>query len=346
MGSGMRRFGAVFVSAALIAVACSGCGRRDKGSFRPPEGPVIAVLCQMSREVVLLAPDDLSVLARVPLRSQSLDMDAGGRTIVTAQSGGHDEEAGREFGRIDLSNGRVSYTGLKGRDIQTVGVAEGGWLMLTTGLIGQDGQFVHRVSRDGAIEDLTLEPGVGGCVGTRERVWVWRYWNDEAATPDDTYFVYGPTGAPVEVSSEMSMTVTLCGFADEVVAFGTDGTHARFAFYKAEDARLLRVGEVGGFASGPVYAWAAGRYIAVADGPPGDYYRATHLVFVDRESLTVAGTLDVAGVSAVAQGPADSLLVCQGDGSVMMLDGVTFEERSTARIGDPRGDLVDVEYVP
>lgn len=342
----MTRVAAGGASALVLLALAAGCSAESKKAFEPQSGSVIAVLCQHERSVVLLDPHTLEPRGRARLKSQSLDMDASGRSLLTAQSGGHDADVGREFGRIDLEAGTIGYTEVSGRDVQTVGATTAGWALFTTGRLDQEGQYVHRVNADGELDDLQVEPGVVGCVGTRDRVWLWRYWNDEQGEPDDSYRVFGSTGDPVAVSSEMSMTIALCGFPDDVVAVGTAGSAARLAVYDARTSRLRRVGVVDGFETGPSYAWAAGRYVAVADGPSQDYFEATRLQFVDRATLQVVGSVAVEGVSAVTEGPEGRVVLCEGDGTVSLLDPHTFEVVSSTRLGDPRGELVDVEYVP
>ena len=347
MGLSVRRR----ILCALLVLATGvtqvGCAQRGGSRFKPTREPVIAVLCQMSSEVVLLDPSDLRLVQRIPLQSQSLDMDALGREILTAQSGGHGVDMGREFGRIDLDSGRIEYTPQNSMDIQMVSAATGGWFMLTTGLVAADGQWLHRVSADGRVENLTESPGVCGCAATDQAVWVWHYWDDETGKPKDRYAVYGPDGPPRDVSSEQSMTVSLCGYEDRVVAFGVDGDRAKLAIHDALTGGLRRLAYIDGFEMGPSYAWAAGRYVAIADGPYGDFYQATGLLFVDSVTLEVMGSIkSLHGVSAVNAGPEGQLIVCEGDGTVSLVEPDSFHVLETAVIGDPRGDLVDVEYVP
>jgi len=301
----------------------------------------------MSSQVVLLDPSDLGVVQRIPLVSQSLDMDVSGREILTAQSGGHGADMGREFGRIDLNAGRIDYTALKSMDIQMVSAASGGWLLLTTGLVAADGQWLHRVSADGRVENLKQSPGVCGCAATDETIWVWHYWDDETGNPKDRYLIYGPEGSPKDVSSEQSMTVSLCGFEDRVVAFGVDGERARLTSHDALTGAVRDVAHIDGFEIGPSYAWAAGRYVAIADGPYGDFYQATGLLFVDPVTLEVMGSVkSLQGVSAVNAGPNGQLVVCEGDGTVSLVEPGSFRVLNSVVIGDPRGDIVDVEYIP
>lgn len=323
----------------------SGCVWRG-ASFEETRQPVIAVLCQFSREVILLDPDSLQELERVPLRSQSLEFDARGREIVTAQTGGHDRDAGREFGRIDLDAGSVAYTRLKSVDIQSVAVARSGWLMLTTGLVGPDGQWLHRVSVDGGVEDMFLPPGISSCTAAGDRVWVSRFWDDEKGHPTDTYFVYDERGRPRELTSEMTQTVTLCGFDDAVIAFGLSNGLPRLVRHDALSGEVLANQPCEGFDEGPSWAWSAGRYIALADGPAADYYLADRLVLVDAVSLKTVGAMKVDGVSAVCEGEEGRLVVCEGDGEVSIVDPQSLEKLVSRKIGDPRGDMADVESIP
>jgi len=329
-----------------VCIALVGCTDSRMREFEPTEEPVIAVLCQMSQEIVLLDPADMRELQRIPLRSQALDMDVTGRSILTAQCGGHGSDMGREFGRIALATGRVDYTELDSMDIQMVSAPTGGWFMLTTGLISAEGQWLHRVS-DGEVENLQLGPGVCGCVATGKNVWVWHYWDDETGHPEDRYLIYESRGEPQTISSELTMTVALLGFEQQVVAFGVEGDAAKLVRYDARDGTVLSTGRVDGFEDGPSYAWAAGEHIAIADGPAGDYYAASRLVLVDSATLEPEGVLEpVRGVSAVNAAPDGKLIICEGDGTVSLLDPATLEVCESAVVGDPRGDLVDVEYVP
>ncbi|MDO8987829.1 MAG: hypothetical protein Q7V14_06370 [Coriobacteriia bacterium] len=331
----------------LLLAMPFGCSAREYRSFEETKDPVIAVLCQMTREVVLLDPEDLSVVRRIPLKSQSLDFDTDGRELLTAQTGGHGAEMGKEYGRVDLNAGTVDYTVLESLDIQTVSVADGGWCMLTAGLISERGQWLHRVGRDGTVENMQLSPGICGSASARDRVWVWHFWDDETGDPSDQYMIYGPTGQPKVISSQLTMTVGVCGFDDEVIAFGVDGGTARLVRHDARTGRVLRIATVDGFKVGPAYAWSAGRYLAIADGPSEDYYRATRLLLIDPQTLEIVRVVEsLKGVSAVSAGPKDSLIVCEGDGSVSLVGANTANKYVTATIGDPRGDLVDVAYVP
>lgn len=347
MGLNMRRRGLCALLVLATGVVLVGCAQRSEARFKAMREPVIAVLCQMSSEVVLLDPSDLSVERRIPLRSQSLDMDVSGREILTAQSGGHGADMGREFGRIDLDAGTTAYTALESMDIQMVSAASDGWLMLTTGLVSADGQWLHRVSPDGQVANLKLDPGVCGCVATDEVVWVWHYWDDETGNPKDRYLIYGPEGSPRSITSEQSMTVSLCGFRNQVVALGVEGKRAKLVSHDALTGAVGRVGYVGEFEVGPSYAWSAGPYVAIADGPYGDFYQATGLLFVDPVTLEIVGSIkSLNGVSAVNEGPNGQLIVCEGDGTVSLVEPGSFHVRNAAVIGDPRGDLVDAEYVP
>jgi len=203
------------------------------------------------------------------------------------------------------------------------------------------------VSADGRVENLKQSPGVCGCTATDDAVWVWHYWDDESGNPKDRYVIYSSEGLPKDVSSEQSMTVSLCGFEDCVLAFGVDGKRAKLASHDALTGALRGLAYIDGFETGPSYAWAAGRYLAIADGPYADFYQATGLLFVDPSTLEVVGSVkSLHGVSAVNEGPKGQLIVCEGDGTVSLVEPGTFRVLDSAVIGDPRGDLVDVEYVP
>lgn len=330
----------------LLAVPI-GCSAREYRSFEATKDPVIAVLCQMTREVVLLDPEDLDVVRRIPLKSQSLDFDSDGRQLLTAQTGGHGTEMGKEYGRVDLDAGAVKYTSLQSLDIQTVSVADDGWYMLTTGLVNERGQWLHRVSVDGEVEDLQLAPGICGSTSAGDRVWVWHFWDDETGEPSDQYMIYGPSGEPEVISSQLTMTLGACGFDQEVIAFGVDGATAALVRHDARTGRVLKIATVVGFEVGPSYAWSAGTYLAIADGPSADYYLATRLLLIDPRTLEVVRVVEsLRGVSAVTSGPNGYLIVCEGDGSVSLIDPATAKKCVTAKIGDPRGDLVDVAYMP
>ncbi len=344
MGSRWMRSALVWLLA-LGCVLTTGCSKDKPVTFKPVDGPVVAVLCQMSREVVLLDPGDLGELRRVKLSSQALDLGVLGRRLITAQCGGHGDEMGREYGALDLERGDLTYTKLGSMDTQMAAATREGWFMLTTGLVGPEGHWLHRVDSEGKVEDLWLSPGVAGCAGTRDRVWVWHHWDDESGAPSDGYYVYSAAGTPQSVSSEMTLTVSLCGFETEVVAFGRSGMDARLVRYSATDARILGEVLVGGFETGPAFAWAAGRYVAVADGPPQDTYEADRIVFVDAVTLEQAGVLQVRGVSSVSGGPDGGVLVAQGDGTVTYYDADLRAVTST-KVGDPRGEIVDLAYVP
>ncbi|MBU4556740.1 MAG: hypothetical protein KJ747_07710 [Actinobacteria bacterium] len=331
----------------LLLTLPFGCSAREYRLFEATRDPVIAVLCQMTRELVLLDPEDLSVVRRIPLKSQSLDLDTDGRKLLTAQTGGHGSEMGKEYGCVDLDAGTVHYTSLTSIDIQTVSVADDGWYMLTAGLVNERGQWLHRVDADGNIEDLQLPPGICGSTSVRDRVWVWHFWDDETGNPSDEYMIYGPTGRPEVISSQLTMTVGVCGFDDEVIAFGVDGANAQLVRHDARTGRVLKIATTDGFEVGPSYAWSAGRYLAIADGPSEDYYQSTRLLLIDPQTLEVVRVVEsLKGVSAVSAGPKGNLIVCEGDGSVSLVDPNTARRFVTAKIGDPRGDLVDVAYVP
>jgi len=346
---GLSTLRRILCAALVLAtgVVQAGCTQRSEPRFEATREPVIAVLCQMSREVVLLDPSDLGVVQRIPLRSQSLDMDVSGRVILTAQSGGHGADMGREFGRVTLETGRVEYSALESMDIQMVAAPVGGWHMLTTGLISSEGQWLHRVSPEGDVENLHLSPGVCGCVSTADNVWVWHYWDDETGHPTDRYLVYDQTGEPRAISSELTLTTTLCGFERQVVAFAADDDAATLVRHDPRSGAVLGSERITGFETGPCYAWAAGDCIAIADGPYGDYYEASRLVLVDAVSLKVEGAVEsLHGVSAVNEGPDGTLIICEGDGTVSLLDSTTLKVRASEVVGDPQGDLVDVEFIP
>lgn len=344
MGSRWLRAALVWVLTLGCALV-TGCSKDATGAFEPVDGPVVAVLCQMSREVVLLDPVDLSELQRVKLSSQALDLDVMGRRLITAQCGGHGDEMGREYGMLDLERGDMNYTKLGSMDTQTAAATHEGWFMLTTGLVGPEGHWLHRVDCEGKVEDLWLSPGVAGCTGTRDRVWVWHHWDDESGSPTDGYYVYSAAGTPQPVASEMTLTVSLCGFETEVVAFGRSNADARLVRYAATDARVLGEALVGGFETGPAFAWAAGRYVAIADGPLQDTYAAQRLVFVDAVSLERVGALPVRGVSSVSNGPDGGVLVAQGDGTLTHYDA-DLQPVASTKVGDPQGEIVDLAYVP
>lgn len=343
MGSrGVRSAGALVCVLGLLAAACTWKG---VPSFEATAEPVIAVLCQFSQEVVLLDPDDLHEMGRIGLKSQSLEFDAHGRRLVTAQTGGHDRDVGREFGELDLESGTVAYTRLKSLDIQSVAVATSGWFMLTTGLVGPSGQALHRVSSDREVEDLFVPPGISGCVAAGDRVWISRFWDDEKGRPIDKYFVFGKDGEPRELASEMTRTVSLCGSDDAVVAFGLSGNRPMLVRHDAESGEVLASALCEGFDVGAAWAWAAGPYIALADGPVADYYLAKRLVLVDAVTLKTVGAIDVEGVSAVCEVGDGRLAVAEGNGVLSLVDPRALEKVISRQVGDPRGDMVDIELV-
>lgn len=336
----------VAVLACMLGVLASGCANKGARVFDATDEPVIAVLCQFSQEVVLLDPDDLREIERIGLNSQSLEFEARGRQLVTAQTGGHGDDAGREYGVIDLEAGSVEYHRLGSMDIQSVAVTRPGWLMLTTGLVGPKGQWLHRVSADGRVEDLFVSAGISGLAATRDRVWVSHFWDDETGHPADRYLSYGEQGDPTVISSELTRTVSLCGSDDAVVAFGYANDRTRLVRHDAETGEVLAAAWCEGFDAGPSWAWSAGPYIALADGPAEDYFLATRLVLVDAVTLERVGAIDVEGVSAVCEAPDGRLVVCEGNGVVSMLDMTSLEKVVSKQVGDSRGDMVDVEVVP
>jgi len=347
MGSkGARSIRGVSVLVCILGVLVCGCAGKGARVFEATDEPVIAVLCQFSQEVVLLDPDDLREIERIGLTSQSLEFEARGRQLVTAQTGGHGDEAGREYGVIDLEVGSVAYHRLGSIDIQSVAVTRPGWLMLTTGLVGPKGQWLHRVSVDGGVDDLFVSAGISGLAATRDRVWVSHFWDDETGHPADRYLIYGETGDPTVVTSEMTRTVSLCGSDDAVVAFGYANDRTRLVRHDAQTGEVLATAWCEGFEAGPSWAWSAGPYIALADGPAEDYFLATRLVVFDAVTLESVGSVDVEGVSAVCEAPDGRLVVCEGNGDVSLVDPVSFEKVVSKPIGDSRGDMVDVEIVP
>lgn len=356
------------VAGALLVVALWGVGLvawRDASlSGRPaPDGDLAVLMLGGSNRLVTVDLSVMRIVSDVQLRSFATDLslDASSGVAVTAQAGGVGPEADDVVGVYDVrSGGSVSYVQL-GCPNPGFLTAFGGRAYVEHGMYREGGMVMTVVDlRRRAVESTGLVPASPvSAFGTQDGL-LWTLTLDmEASEPaTDAAGLSLVTLAGLDPRTLRSRYVGAPLAANQAVGAGPGrlfllkgsvrGTPGAVAEVDTDAAAEVRRVDLPRLAHGAQRGAIAGRWLAVTEWDGLDLAdEGTMVAWIDRETMRVGGTIEIAGGPCAIAGWGKRLLVVERQTSrLLVIDPTARKVTASLDLGGPPPIIADIEVLP
>ncbi len=299
---------------------------RATSEFEPLAAPTLAVLLLEPPTVVLLNPETLTVEREIRLRSESIDIEARGDALVTAQCGGPGDASDSAVAVITPATGRVEYVETGFLDAEHVtpwgSAADSRWLVIHGEVSngGSAGAIVDAASL--RARDYSLSTGILCAENVNGQVWATGLTGDGSGENLAEELFIGNDAGWRLIEAVSDPVHAICEVDDgAVVVQSLDQGVARIAVRDSE-GREIRDGRVGGFRAGVGRACSVKLgLLAIADSDWRDPGRGEQIILVDSESLEATGhVMGVPGPITLCAYEGALLVGCERTGEVLRID--------------------------